>query len=72
MCPSEALVQTFSGESIRPAPVMPAGMVEEKNILELGPQILHDINAVFHMEDHVVILPVSLIIGSILELEHKW
>jgi hypothetical protein len=51
---------------------MPAGMVGEKNILKLGPQILHDINAVFHLEGHVVILlPVSLIIDSILELKDK-
>jgi hypothetical protein len=50
---------------------MSAGMVKEKNIVELGSQILHDINAVFHLEDHVVILPVFLIIGSILELEDK-
>ena len=67
--PSKALVQTFSCESIRLAPVMPVGMVKQKDVVELGPQILDGINAVFHLEDHVVILPVSLIMGSILKLK---
>ena len=46
-------------------------MIKQEDIIEFRPQSLDDIDAVFKLQDHVVVLPVSLVVGAIFEFDNE-
>jgi hypothetical protein len=51
---------------------MATTVIKKKHVIILWIQNLHHINAIFELQDHVVVRPVSLSICSILEFNYKW
>ena len=46
---------------------MATAMIKQEDIVEFRPQSQDDIDAVFKLQDHVDVLPVSLVVGAIFE-----
>jgi hypothetical protein len=46
-------------------------MIKQKKKVELGMQGLDDINAVLKLDDHMVIIPVALIVCSVFKLHDE-
>jgi hypothetical protein len=47
-------------------------VIEQKDEVKLGMQGFDNINAVFELDDHVILVPVPLVVRTILKLENEW